>query len=383
MFERKRGLIRAPKLLWDILFKGRYSFIYDQMAMRREGMSFPMRVNLLKAGINFLYRRAKPWSMPLHTQVEVTNYCNLRCPVCPTGSGALDRKPRAMPPTLFERFMNEVGQYLLTISLWAWGEPLLHPQLSEILRIANKYPVITFLSTNGQNLEDERVVKAIIDSPPTYLIVAIDGLTDATNSQYRVGAKLEPILSGVRKVREEKLRRDQKLPVLHMRFMVMKHNEHEVDHVTDFARDNGFDILTLRSLCPVNIPSGDILLEEFIADDPAYCGYDLQGDVRLHRSDFMCQHPFWFPTMLADGTIVSCSEDYNAEEPFGTCTESTSFREIWYSGNAEDVRRVIRRSTLQFSFCKSCPKRDRESTDASVMAISLKDDGPCVVVKRG
>ena len=78
----------------------------------------------------------QPWSWPVHMQIELTNYCNLKCPVCPTGIGAINRKPLAMDVSLFEQLMDEVGQYLLTLSLWGWGESILHPQLAKILRIA-------------------------------------------------------------------------------------------------------------------------------------------------------------------------------------------------------------------------------------------------------
>ena len=374
--------MRAPKLLWDILIGGRYSFIYDQMAIRQEGMSFVKRVNLLKAGMNLLGRHLKPWSLPLHVQVELTNYCNLRCPVCPTGIGVLERKPRAMQPALFEMFMKEAGSCLLTMSLWAWGEPLLHPQLAEILRIAKQYPVVTFLSTNGQNLDYDRIVKAILDYPPTYLIVAIDGLTDETNSRYRVGAKLEPILAGVRRLREERSSRDQELPILHMRYMVMKHNQHEVNMVADFAKENGFDILTLRDLSPVNVSSGDTLLKDFIADDPEYRGYDIEGNARIRRDDFICQHPFWFPSIFADGTVVACCEDHNARKPFGIYGQGTSFREVWYGDNASKIRKVIRKNPELYSFCRNCPERDRASTDTSVRAVLLNDAAPSIMVKK-
>ena len=382
-FERKRGLIRAPKLIWDILIKGRYSFVYDQMPICREAMTFTRRINLLKAGVNFLHRPVKPWNMPLHVQVELTNYCNLRCPVCPTGGGAIDRKRCSISPFLFEKFMEEMSPHLLTMSLWAWGEPLLHPQLREILRIAAKYPVVSFLSTNGQNLNNDTIIKAILDFPPTYLIVAIDGLTDQSNSQYRVGARLERILSGVHRIREERSLRNQEMPILHMRYMVMKHNQHEVDSVADFARENGFDFLTFRELCPIDVPSGDTLLKEFITDKQEYCGFIMQEDVRVRRDDFICLHPFWFPTIFADGTVVACNEDYNAGQAIGMYSEETSFSKIWHGDRAGKVRKIVRENPDLLSFCKNCPERDRDTTDTSVKAVRLNDDIPPVIVKRG
>ena len=110
--ERMWGLVRSPKLVWDVLVRGRYDYTYDQMRMSARRMSPAKRLNLARAGTNLLYRRLTPWNLPLHMQVELTNYCNLRCPVCPTGIGAVERKPVAIDVDLFERLMDEVGPFI-------------------------------------------------------------------------------------------------------------------------------------------------------------------------------------------------------------------------------------------------------------------------------
>jgi radical SAM protein with 4Fe4S-binding SPASM domain len=154
--ERWSYIKRAPRHLNNILINGRHDFTYDLMPANVSQMPLKKRLNLLKSGMNLVYRRLRPWSWPLHMHIELTNYCNLNCVVCPSGIGSLERQPMAIAPALFERLLNEVGPYLLTASLWGWGEPLLHPQLSDILRIAQNRGITTFLSTNGQNLNDEK-----------------------------------------------------------------------------------------------------------------------------------------------------------------------------------------------------------------------------------
>ena len=52
--ERTRGLVRAPKLVWDVLARGRYAFQYDQMPMLADRMSAAKRLNLFRAGANLL-----------------------------------------------------------------------------------------------------------------------------------------------------------------------------------------------------------------------------------------------------------------------------------------------------------------------------------------
>jgi radical SAM protein with 4Fe4S-binding SPASM domain len=379
--ERARGLRRTPQLLWEVLARGKYSFIYDCVPLTASGMSAAKRLNLLRAGGNLLHRRLAPWGWPLHMQFEWTNYCNLRCPVCPVGTGTLNRPAQALDPSLFAQIMDEVGPYLLTASLWVWGESLLHPRLPEMLRIARRHPVLTLLSTNGFGLDNPRIQDALLDAPPTHLIVAIDGLTDETNSHYRPGAKLGTVLEGVRQLAERKRRSGAKLPVLHMRYIVMKQNQHEVAEVEDFARRHAFEMLTLRSLSIIDDDKADEMVAELLPDTSERRAYSYRDGKRVRRNDFICQQPFWFPSVLADGTVVACEQDFNAQHAMGRVTTSRSFGEVWRSNQAREVRRLIRDAGDTVSFCRNCPFADRPTSSCSLetryLGPSRAPDGRC------
>lgn len=112
--KRRQNLMQSPKLIWNLLVRGRYDLNYDLMPARISHMPMAKRLNLLKAGLNFFYRRLTPWNWPFNMMFELTNYCNLKCPVCPVGTNTLNRPPMAMSTELFERLMKEVGPYLLT-----------------------------------------------------------------------------------------------------------------------------------------------------------------------------------------------------------------------------------------------------------------------------
>ncbi len=373
--ERVRSLLRGPGLLFRVGFEGRYDFTYDQMPISLRGMSRGKRLNLIKSGGNLLRRSLRPWGMPLHMQFELANYCSLRCPVCPTGTREMARKPQAMAPDLFRSVMAEVGPYLLTASLWGWGESLLHPALPEILEAARQYDTAILLSTNGQHLDRDGVIEAVLRHPPSYLIVAVDGLTDETNSRYRVGARLEPALRGVRRIAEQRRARGRSLPVLHMRYIVMKHNQHEVDAAPAFARANGFDMISFR---PLVIVDSQVALHAHRELVPGLGDYRAYGDVRgtdAAVDDFVCMQPFWFPSLLADGTVVACEQDFNASMPLGIVRDGTSFADLWRGEQATAVRRAIRDVPHTAGFCQNCPARGRATTDTSVRSESVSD-GP-------
>lgn len=367
--DRWNYLRQSWKISWDILVRGRYDFTYDLMPAHSLRMPVRKRVNLLRTGANLIHRRTHSWGWPIHIHVELTDYCNLKCIVCPTGIGSLDRQPASIDPALFERLMNEIGPYLLTASLWGWGEPLLHPRLGDILRIAQDRGVTIFLSTNGQNLDDGTVLQALIDYPPTYLIVCLDGLTDETNSLFRVGAKLAPALTGVRHLARMRQQRNSRLPILHMRYIVMKHNEHELPQIPEFAAENQFDELTIRTLSIIDAPED--AHHQLLPDDEKFRAYGYANGKRIGRTDFVCEKAFIFPAVFADGTVVACDQDCRAQQPYGSLADGSSFANLWWSKQAAEVRRTIRDNPENSSFCRNCPFKDRPTRECSIQYSDL------------
>ena len=368
--ERIRGILRSPWLAYRVLMQGRYDFSYDLMPVQVHAMSHRKRLNLAVSGLHLLHRHLRPLNWPLHMQFELASYCDLHCPVCPTGSGALARPALAMDLNLFERVWSEVSPYLLTASLWGWGEPLLHPSLRDILRIASASPVATLLSTNGQRLDQPQVQQALLDFPPTYLIVCLDGLTDETNQVYRRGALLERALQGVRRIAEAKRERKQAFPILHMRYIVMRHNEHELPRIDEFARHAGFDLLTIRTLS-ITDSSGDNY-QGFLPTDSTWRAYEFEQGQRIRRSDYVCQQPFWFPTLYSDGTLVPCDQDSAARLPYGVITPDKSFADLWFGRDSIHVRRIIRDLPETLHSCRNCPFADRPAEACSVRAVALR-----------
>jgi radical SAM protein with 4Fe4S-binding SPASM domain len=378
--ERLLGLLKTPRLLFEALALGRYDFVYDRLPVALRGMPLAKRLNLVTAGTHLVRRHAHVLNMPLHMQFELTSYCNLRCPGCPTGTKDLNRPPMAMDPAAFERVWNEVGPYLLTASLWGWGEPLLHPQLAEILRIARRHGVATLLSTNGMPLANPAVRAALLDYPPATLIVAIDGLTDETNTRYRIGAKLETILEGVKALVRERAVRQQHGPDLQLRFIAMRHNEHEVARLESFAREHGFDRVTIRSIVLHDVTGAVDVQRGLEPDAEQLQPHPFGRGERGHHPGFVCTMPFWFPSIQADGGIVGCEQDHSGQQRMGKVEGTTGFRAIWFGRRAADVRRTIRDNPMSLSFCRTCPYADRPTSDCSIESRYLGDGSADIVV---
>jgi hypothetical protein len=109
--------------------------------------------------------------------------------------------------------------------------------------------------------------------------------------------------------------RGSELPILHLRYIAMKYNEHELPQLPKFAAENQFDILTIRTLAVIDAPDDTHL--DLIPGDERYRAYGYENNKRISRTDFICEKAFTFPAVLADGTVVACDQDYNAQQPYG------------------------------------------------------------------
>ncbi len=77
--------------------------------------------------------------------IEISSCCNLNCRMCPGWS----RKKEFMSPARFEEILNKIHTYTPSIYLHVMGEPLFHPDLDEILSVADNYGLDVNVVTNG------------------------------------------------------------------------------------------------------------------------------------------------------------------------------------------------------------------------------------------
>jgi len=115
----------------------------------------------LQSGKDFMSARELS---PLDPSVDVSGLCNLRCISCPRGNYE-EQPPRGFMSAatynqVLEKLLNELP-FMGNIQLYAWGEPLLNPEIAEIIRITVDSGVLCAISTNLNLRKDfEEVIRA-------------------------------------------------------------------------------------------------------------------------------------------------------------------------------------------------------------------------------
>ncbi len=126
------------------------------------------------------------------TVVEVTDHCNLRCPVCYAESGPERQRHRSLAEVeamLDAVVANEGEPDVVQLS---GGEPTLHPEFFAILEAARRRPIKHLMvNTNGIRLarEPEFVERLAAYGPGIEIYLQFDSLRDAVLRELR-GADL-------------------------------------------------------------------------------------------------------------------------------------------------------------------------------------------------
>ena len=289
--------------------------------------------------------------MPRHFDIEATNLCNHRCPLCP--NSAQERPRGRMDPQAFARVAEEIRPFAANLCLSLLGESLLNPGIFDIIASAEGLGIPCALTTNGQLLDES--IDEVFESGLSSLKVAIDGADAESHERYRIGADFERVRAALERVCAEKRRRGSERPMITVLSLIFRHNLGQQDEIRRWAEAAGADRVGFK---PVWIGGGrylgldaDQLASEWLPDDPSLQHESFLQE-NLCRSWRVCP-ALHMAAILWNGDMVPCGRcAVDGREVFGNVFEDGGFRAVWGSARHREVlTRILRRET---DLCEGC-----------------------------
>ena len=189
-------------------------------------------INVIKVlssfGLSRIYRKPIVWGMPISFSIEPTNHCNLQCPECPSGLGTLTRPLGLLKLSDFKEWIDQIKSTGFYVQLFFQGEPYINKNLPEMIKYAQSQNIYVSISTNG-HFVNEKNVDLVVDNAPDKLIFSVDGLDEESYQKYRVGGTFEQADKGLRALINRRNELGLKKPFVEFQFIVMKHNENQLD----------------------------------------------------------------------------------------------------------------------------------------------------------
>ncbi len=345
-------LARAARLLAG----RRLDFTFDRLVFPRERLGARQAANFLLSRLEARQRVLRPWSYPIALQLEPTVRCQLSCPLCPRERVNGSDGEGLMPFDAYARLLAEVGPRLLAIAFWQWGEPLLHPRLSEMVALAKRHGILTLLATNGQTDPDEARLGELCDAGLDMLIVALDGVTEEVYRQFRRGGSAAATRRFIAEaVRQRDARPGADRPLLNARIIATRGSEREIGVARAFARDAGVDLFSIKSVSIYDSadPGHAALPADRDLRSFQYQGADEAADYAVRPN--ACLKPWSWPTLRHDGELLLCECDHALAHPLGNVFEAGSFRAVWRGERARELRRAFpANGRVDLEFCGRC-----------------------------
>lgn len=296
-------------------------------------------------------KKSVHYGNPFSVSIEPTTSCNLRCPECPSGLRSFTRPTGMLTFDTFKSIINEIYKDLLYLTFYFQGEPYLHKQFLEMVAYAKSKKIYTSTSTNAHYLNEENAKKTIL-SGLDRLIISIDGTTQETYKQYRIGGKLDKVIKGTQTIVKWKKELKSNTPYIIFQFLVVKPNEHQVDEVFELAKKLGVDAVILKTAQIYDYQNGN----ELIPSMEKYSRYkkNKDGSYSIKNSMENSCWKLWHSCVFTwDGKVVPCCFDKDAQYVLGDI-KAESFLNIWNGSAYNQFRKKLVQSRKTIDICQNC-----------------------------
>lgn len=316
----------------------RYRFLYLWKFI--ETLTPQKLVNYVRNRWEFKNLRPVLNSFPPQVIIDITNICNLKCPLCPTGARLLDREKGKMDIRLYEDLLDQLKAKVLVIHLYNWGEPLMLRKFEQYCHLAKQRGFVVSTSSNLNIQLSRQKVADIINSGLDRLIVSFDGLSEKTYQLYRKGGDFGLLCQNLRLLVEMKKDLGKKYPLITLQFVRHKTNHDDLKHLGRACLKLGADFWqTVDILLLFGLGDNERLIKQWITEDRLDNSKE-RFDIRKTEQGLPCVHLWKYPIINFDGTISPCCYVYLQSDDIGDLKQNT-FYNIWNSKRYVKARKMF------------------------------------------
>lgn len=279
--------------------------------------------------------------------VEITNRCNLACDFCP----GTRRVKGDLAPPLFARLLPQLIPFTRHLALHVLGEPLLHPQLDQLLALCHQHGFQAHLTSNGTLLPGRAGM--LLAAPALRQVNLSLHSSTGQRADFASDGYLSEVLTFSRRAAAQGVYISLRIWDLPAAPGVAG-GSGQTELLTFLA-----EYFTLaKPILSAETPGQGVKLAEriFLSQKklfvwPSLSGPDLggQGRCRGLRDQL---------AILVDGTVVPCCLDGEGLIPLGNAF-AEPFAEIVAGARAQRIRQGFRERKVLEELCRRCSYRQR------------------------
>jgi radical SAM protein with 4Fe4S-binding SPASM domain len=277
--------------------------------------------------------------LPSRAWIELTDYCNLRCPLCP--NQALPKEAKGFIAwDLYKKIIDQLSGEVFDLNLFHRGEPLLHPKVIEMIEYGRQKDISCRIHTNA-TLLSESLSQRLLDSGLDMLSFSFDGAQPPDYEKNRFPARFEETLEKIKTFLALKKERGQPRPVTILQ-MIRTNPADPDQQLKKFLaslRTLGLNRVVFRRPHnwggAIGLPAGSPLSPEPLS---------------------ACTFPWYALVVYWNGRVGPCPQDFFSRIILGDLNKQ-SVREVWNGPVMEKLRADL--ADRQYGLLKPCDQCDR------------------------
>ena len=274
---------------------------------------------------------------PLHLDIETTNVCNLKCPMCPRTILLSKKEFSSQGHMSKEDYKNIIDQAIKygvkSIKLNYLGEPLLHPDVVWQVKYAKEQGILdVMMNSNGDLLTKElgeELLKAGLDK----MFISFDSISPDIYETQRKGTTIGKVIDNLYHF---VVQRNKHFPDTHIRVSMVMYNTPEFK-----AQFEGLKVMWQN-----------------LVDAVGY-GFYVERDydnIETYKEvdGFYCEQLFQRMFLKYNGNVTVCCVDDQDEYIVGKWKEQ-DLKEIWTSPAYKAIRKKhLSGEYFNIDMCSKC-----------------------------
>ena len=314
-------------------------------------------------------------SLPQCVDIVLTKACNLACTFCKTYE--LPGEAKKISVENFEKIARQLFATARQVSFCSGGEPYLHMNLEDLLRICRRYKVATWVLSNGMLLKEERIRTIVREELVSRHGFSVDGINASTVEAIRVNARLDLILENIKMLIRIRKEEGKQKPTIVIRYALMRSNVEELPDAVQYWGEMGINYIDCNylSLCndidhKESLYFHQNLMEQVFNEarevaahwprltlnlPPTICQEQLIQD-----NPRKCTYPWNFAYIGTNGQVLPCYRSWGVITMGNVYGENGKlFKEIWNNSQYQALRRTVNNDDIQkhYPYCSKCECR--------------------------
>lgn len=301
---------------------------------------------------------------PRRINIEITDHCNLHCPMCTQGYEDLPGANLNISEVMGS--IEKYNPYLELVELIGLGEPLTSPDFIEWIMEWPRYESQTFSTTTNGLLLDPQITDTIMESRLNQIRFSVDAVTPESYRLLRGSDGFEGLMKNLKYFMARKRQSGKQMEVW-IRMVATRANVHELPEFVRLGYELGVDLVEVMHLFAY---SPDMWKRSLIFDRPLWNQvYDEAADV-AERLNVRYRFPKKFDLSkppLADSFTQICREPWeylfvSSEAKVRACCINLSpmgdlhqdkIESIWNNVHYQQFRKQLYQPDRQYR-CQYC-----------------------------